>query len=46
MGETVPQNTAEIMIAKHRNGPIGAIKLYFDSQRVTFRNLAKEDQEQ
>ena len=45
MGETTPQNEAEIIIAKHRNGPIGAAKLYFDSQRVTFRNLAKEEQE-
>jgi len=45
MGEIVPQNAAEILIAKHRNGPIGAIKLYFDSQRVTFRNLAKEEQQ-
>ncbi len=45
MGETVPQNTTEIIIAKHRNGPIGAIKLYFDSQRVTFRNLEKEEQD-
>ncbi len=45
MGETVPSNIAEIMIAKHRNGPVGAIKLYFDSQKVTFRNLEKEEQE-
>lgn len=41
MGEPVPKNVAEIIIAKHRNGPVGAIKLYFDSQRVTFRNLEK-----
>jgi len=45
MGETVPSSTAEIIIAKHRNGPIGATKLYFDSQRVTFRNLEKEEQD-
>lgn len=44
-GETVPQNTAEIIIAKHRNGPTGSVKLYFDSQRVTFRNLEKARQE-
>jgi len=43
--ETIPQNIAEIIIAKHRNGPIGAIKLYFDSQRVTFRNLEKTEEE-
>lgn len=45
MGETVPSSTSEIIIAKHRNGPIGATKLYFDSQRVTFRNLEKEEQD-
>jgi len=30
---------AEIHIAKHRNGPTGEIKLYFDEQRVCFKNL-------
>ena len=40
-GEVTPQNVAEIMISKHRNGPTGSIKLYFDPQRVTFRNLDK-----
>ena len=40
-GEVTPQNVAEIMISKHRNGPTGSVKLYFDPQRVTFRNLDK-----
>lgn len=40
-GEDLPENVAEIIVAKHRNGPVGAIKLYFDSQRVTFHNLEK-----
>lgn len=34
-------NVAKIIIAKHRNGPIGDIDLYFDKQRVSFRNLEK-----
>jgi replicative DNA helicase len=42
-GEVAPQNLTEIIIAKHRNGPIGAIKLYFDSQKVSFRNLEKDE---
>ena len=42
-GEAVPKNIAEIIIAKHRNGPVGAVKLYFDSQKVSFRNLEKEE---
>lgn len=45
-GADVPQNISEIIIAKHRNGPVGAVKLYFDSQRVTFRNLEKIHQEE
>ena len=45
-GENVPQNTAEIIIAKHRNGPTGSIKLYFDPQKVSFRNLEKIHQEE
>ncbi len=32
-------NTAEIHIAKHRNGPTGKVKLFFDAKNVTFRNL-------
>jgi replicative DNA helicase len=35
------KNIAEIIIAKHRNGPTGEIELYFDEDRVSFRNLAK-----
>lgn len=45
-GESAPQNVTEIIIAKHRNGPVGSMKLYFDSQRVTFRNLEKIRQEE
>ena len=35
------KNLAEIYIAKHRNGPTGMVKLFFDEQKVTFRNLEK-----
>ncbi len=34
-------NIAEIMIAKHRNGPTGHIELFFDEDMVSFKNLAK-----
>jgi len=40
--ETPRKNIADIIIAKHRNGPVGSIELYFDERRVTFRNLEKE----
>jgi replicative DNA helicase len=39
--ETERKNIAEIMIAKHRNGPVGNIELYFDESRVAFRNLER-----
>lgn len=35
------KNIAEIYIAKHRNGPTGRIELFFDENKVSFRNLEK-----
>jgi len=43
MENTENKNIADIIIAKHRNGPLGKIQLYFDDQRVTFRNLEKDE---
>ncbi len=37
------KNIADIIIAKHRNGPTGEIQLYFDADRVSFNNLQKSD---
>ena len=34
-------NIAEIMIAKHRNGPTGSVEVYFNEEEVSFKNLAK-----
>lgn len=39
------QNSAEIIIAKHRNGPIGSVKLKFDPEKVSFRSIDKFRQE-
>jgi replicative DNA helicase len=36
----MPDNIAEIIVAKQRNGPTGTIKLTFDNKTTTFRNLA------
>jgi replicative DNA helicase len=33
----------EIIIAKHRNGPIGSVKLKFDQQQTKFFNLENEE---
>jgi replicative DNA helicase len=40
---TLEKNIAEIIVAKHRNGATGSIKLYFDDNRVSFRNLQQGD---
>ncbi|MBU6231111.1 replicative DNA helicase [Patescibacteria group bacterium] len=34
---------AEIMIEKHRNGPTGVAKLFFDSKKTTFLSMEKAD---
>ena len=36
---------AEIIIAKHRNGPVGKVELYFDEARMTFRDIDKHYEE-
>jgi len=35
------KNLADIIIAKHRNGPIGQVELYFNQDWVSFQNLEK-----
>ena len=35
-------NISELIIAKHRNGPIGDVKLYFDPSLTKFTNFTKE----
>tara|TARA_Y100000310_G_scaffold344932_1_gene460595 strand:- start:5816 stop:7204 length:1389 start_codon:yes stop_codon:yes gene_type:complete len=35
------QGIAEIIVAKHRNGPVGSVKLYFNERNVSFTDLAK-----
>ncbi len=41
--DTDKKNIADIIIAKHRNGPIGKVELYFDESRVSFKNLEKDE---
>ncbi len=45
-GSTSVQNTTQILIAKHRNGPIGEVDLHFDPERVTFKNIDKRYNEE
>ncbi len=37
--ESERPNIAEILVEKHRNGPVGAAELYFDGKHVRFMNL-------
>ncbi len=39
--ESSKKGIAEIIVAKHRNGPVGKVELFFDERRVTFHDLEK-----
>ena len=39
--DSANRGIAEIHIAKHRNGPIGNVKLFFDEKRASFTDLAR-----
>lgn len=34
---------AEILVEKHRNGPVGKVELRFDEEKTTFRSIDKSD---
>ncbi|OGY57744.1 MAG: replicative DNA helicase [Candidatus Colwellbacteria bacterium RIFCSPHIGHO2_02_FULL_45_17] len=38
------ENITEIIIAKHRNGPQGTVRLYFDKQKASFQNIDETHQ--
>jgi replicative DNA helicase len=38
--DTPDRGIAEVIICKHRNGPVGTVKLLFEAQFTQFRNLA------
>jgi replicative DNA helicase len=40
--ETENKGTAELIVAKHRNGPTGLVKLAFINEIASFRNLYKK----
>ncbi|MBW4478021.1 MAG: replicative DNA helicase [Tolypothrix brevis GSE-NOS-MK-07-07A] len=40
--DTPDRGVAEVIIAKHRNGPTGTVKLLFNPQFTQFRNFAKQ----
>ena len=40
--ESDQRGLAEIIVAKHRNGPVGTTKLVFHADYTTFENAARE----
>lgn len=44
--ESERTNIAEILIEKHRNGPVGKIDLYFDEKSTTFMSIEKNNMNQ
>ena len=38
--DTVKQNVAEIIVSKHRNGPVGSVELIFRNSLAKFENAA------
>jgi replicative DNA helicase len=40
---TAKQNMADIIVAKHRNGPLGKITVHFAENYASFRDLADEE---
>lgn len=42
--DTEKKNIADILIRKHRNGPVGQIELHFKPERMKFSNMEKKRQ--
>ncbi|MCL2038457.1 replicative DNA helicase [Candidatus Saccharibacteria bacterium] len=40
--ETERQHITDLVIAKHRNGPVGSLELYFDPEHLRFMSLDKQ----
>jgi replicative DNA helicase len=40
--DTPDRGICELILAKHRNGPVGTVKLLFDPQYTRFENLAQQ----
>ena len=41
--DTPDRGVCEVILAKHRNGPVGTVKLLFEPQYTKFRNLASHE---
>ena len=43
---TTRKNIADILISKHRNGPLGNAELFFEAQTASFKNIDKREEDQ
>ena len=43
--EDAPNHTAELIVAKHRNGPTGRVNLYFKSECTKFWDLSRREED-
>ncbi|MFC1789789.1 DnaB-like helicase C-terminal domain-containing protein, partial [Patescibacteria group bacterium] len=39
--DTAQKGSAQLIVAKHRNGPVGQVDVFFDERTVCFKNLEK-----
>ncbi len=44
-GQVVPTNQSDIIIAKHRHGPLGVVSLYFEPETASFYSVETSAQE-
>lgn len=44
--DTPNKGIADVIIAKHRNGPVGKVSLFFEENSTTFKNLEKVHSEE
>ena len=43
--EESPNHTAELIVAKHRNGPTGRVNLFFKNECTKFRDLSRREED-
>jgi replicative DNA helicase len=43
MGEPYPKGVADVIIAKHRNGPLGRVKMRFVDRVVRFDSVGEQE---